>query len=383
MGADGPPQPVWATYDAANRITAWAGQPLSYDANGNLASDGPTSYAWNARNQLASLSGAASGSFAYDAHGRRRMRTTGGATSYLYDGANAAQELVGGSPTANVLTGGIDEVFQRTESAGASAVLTDALGSTVALVDGSGAVQTQYTYEPFGATATSGAASTNPAQYTGRENDSTGMYHYRARYYNPQLSRFISEDPLEFGGGDVNLVAYVGNNPISRIDPFGLDWLNNLADFSAGAGSVLSIGLTDLINDATGASSVVNKCSGWHSAGTVAGIALTTAIGGAAGAEAAEANAGEKGFEFSHWIPDRVGGPRSIFNGNYVSTAEHALNDPFRYRFMDPAWKALNPMNPAGQQQWNRIPLLLKGAGAGAAAGGASAALNGRNCGCN
>ncbi len=154
----GLPQAVaGATYDAANRITAWAGQPLSYDANGNLASDGPTSYTWNARNQLASLSGAASGSFAYDAQGRRRVRTTGGATSYLYDGANAAQELVGGSPTANVLTGGVDEVFQRTESAGASAVLTDALGSTVALADGSGAVQTQYTYEPFGTTSTSGA----------------------------------------------------------------------------------------------------------------------------------------------------------------------------------------------------------------------------------
>ncbi len=225
----GLPQAVaGATYDAANRITAWAGQPLSYDANGNLASDGLTSYAWNARNQLASLSGAASGSFAYDAHGRRRTRTTGGATSYLYDGANAAQELVGGSPTANVLTGGVDEVFQRTESAGTSAVLTDALGSTVALVDGAGAVQTQYTYEPFGATTSSGAASTNPAQYTGRENDGTGLYYYRARYYNPTLGRFTSEDPLGFGGGDVNVQAYVSDRPTVLRDPSGLDvtiWL--------------------------------------------------------------------------------------------------------------------------------------------------------------
>ncbi len=217
----GLPQAVaGATYDAANRITAWAGQPLSYDADGNLASDGPTSYAWNARNQLASLSGAASGSFAYDAQGRRRVRTTGGATSYLYDGANAAQELVGGSPTANVLTGGVDEVFQRTEGAGTSAVLTDALGSTVALVDWAGAVQTQYTYEPFGATATSGAASTNPAQYTGRENDGTGLYYYRARYYNSQLGRFISEDPagLVFGP---DLYRYASDSPTNYFDPSG------------------------------------------------------------------------------------------------------------------------------------------------------------------
>jgi hypothetical protein len=169
-----------ATFDAANRIATWSGQALSYDANGNLASDGLTSYTWNARNQLAGLSGAASASFAYDGGGQRRTRTTTGATSYLYDGVNAAQELVGGSATATVLTGGVDEVFQRADGAGTRAVLTDALGSTVALVDASNALQTQYTYEPFGATVTSGAASANPAQFTGRENDGTGLYYYRA-----------------------------------------------------------------------------------------------------------------------------------------------------------------------------------------------------------
>jgi RHS repeat-associated protein len=219
----GLPQPVVsATYDAANRIAAWAGQPLSYDANGNLASDGLASYTWNARNQLTSLSGALNGSFAYDAQGRRRVRTTSGTTSYLYDGANAAQELVGGNPTANILTGGVDEVFQRTDSAGASAVLTDALGSTVALADGSGAVQTQYTYEPFGATTSSGAASANPAQYTGRENDGTGLYFNRARFYSPSLQRWISEDPIEFAGGDINLYAHVGSQPTMWRDADGL-----------------------------------------------------------------------------------------------------------------------------------------------------------------
>jgi hypothetical protein len=69
-------------------------------------------------------------------------------------------------------------------------------------------------------------------------------------------------------------------------------------------------------------------------------------------------------------------------NGNLVTAAEHALNDPYRYRFMSAAWKAANPMNPAWLQQWNRIPLLLKGAGAGAAYGGLSSAANGGKCGC-
>jgi RHS repeat-associated protein len=216
-----PPALASASYDAGNRMTVWAGQAWSYDANGNLASDGLISYAWNARGQLAGLNGATTASFAYDAMGRRRARTTSGTTIYLYDGVNAAQELVGGSSTATTLTGGIDEAFQRTEGAAARAVLSDALGSTVALVDGSGTVQTQYTYDPFGATSTSGSASSNPAQYTGRENDGSGLYYYRARYYASNAARFISEDPAGFAGG-INPYTYVKNNPVNFVDPMGL-----------------------------------------------------------------------------------------------------------------------------------------------------------------
>ena len=115
-----------------------------------MQSDGLTSYLWNARNQLAGISGATSASFAYDAAGRRRTKTTSGTTSFLYDGVNAAQELVAGSPAATTLTSGINQVFQRTEGAATRAASTDPLGVMVALVDASGAVQTQYTYEPFG-----------------------------------------------------------------------------------------------------------------------------------------------------------------------------------------------------------------------------------------
>src|SRR5678815_1392652 len=83
-------------------------------------------------------------------------------------------------------------------------------------------IRDQYTYAPFGATTSAGAASANAAQFTGRENDGTGLYYYRARYYAPDLGRFISEDPLGFGGGDANLYAYVGNRPTSANDPLGL-----------------------------------------------------------------------------------------------------------------------------------------------------------------
>ena len=88
-------------------------------------------------------------------------------------------------------------------------------------------MQTQYTYEPFGQTTVSGATNTNSFQYTGRENDGTGLYYYRARYYHPVLQRFISADPIRFRGGDINLYGYVLNDPVNFVDPLGLDRYND------------------------------------------------------------------------------------------------------------------------------------------------------------
>lgn len=81
--------------------------------------------------------------------------------------------------------------------------------------------EAQYSYSPFGLTEVYGEQSDNPFQYTGRENDGTGLYYYRARYYDPQAGRFISEDPIGFVGG-INFYSYVGNRPTYWIDPMGL-----------------------------------------------------------------------------------------------------------------------------------------------------------------
>jgi RHS repeat-associated protein len=135
--------------------------------------------------------------------------------------------LDGASPpniTANLLTGlGIDEYFSRNDSSGSMSFLRDALGSTMALTDNSGALDTQYAYEPFGTTSSSGPANANPYQFTGRENDGTGLYSYRARYYSPALHRFIGQDPIEFRGGELNGYTYAANNPADLIDPLGLE----------------------------------------------------------------------------------------------------------------------------------------------------------------
>ena len=114
----------------------------------------------------------------------------------------------------------IDEPFIRQTGTGNEHYHTDALGSSLALSNSAGVAATTYTYEPFGRTTTAGSSG-NSFQYTGRENDGTGLSYYRARYYNPTLQRFVGEDPIGFGGGDTNLYAYVRNNPTNLIDPTG------------------------------------------------------------------------------------------------------------------------------------------------------------------
>jgi RHS repeat-associated protein len=211
------------SYNADNEIINFNGSNYIYDLNGNLTSDGTNTYTWNARNQLVSISGGVSASFAYDAMGRRQSRTVGGATvQFLYDGINVVRESSPSATIADYLTGlNVDEVYSRTDSSGTMSYLTDGLGSVIKLATSAGALSTSYSYDPYGKTTTSGAVSANPFQYAGRENDGTGLYYYRARYYSPKLGSFISEDPIGLAAG-INTYAYVGGDPISLTDPDGL-----------------------------------------------------------------------------------------------------------------------------------------------------------------
>jgi RHS repeat-associated protein len=214
-----------ATYDNANQRTAQDGATLTYDANGNLTKDASgATFTWNQRDQLAStIKGSTSASFVYDGTGRRQRKTVNGqATDFVYDGSSVVQERRGGAVYADLLTGGLDQTFRRTTGSGSSDLLTDGLGSTLALTDPFGLPTTTYTYDPFGNASQQGAASDNPFQYTGRENDGTGLQYNRNRYYHPGMGRFISNDPIGLGGGDPNLYAYVGNDPMNATDPLGL-----------------------------------------------------------------------------------------------------------------------------------------------------------------
>jgi RHS repeat-associated protein len=137
--------------------------------------------------------------------------------------------------------GGLDEVLAQLSGTGQSAAiltyLTDSLGSTIRLVDAAGAKAVAYTYDPYGNT-TADAAVSNPFQYTGRENDGTGLYYYRARYYSPNLARFISSDPIGLDGG-INTFTYVGGNPISYTDPTGQFLLQIITGVIGGAAGAI------------------------------------------------------------------------------------------------------------------------------------------------
>jgi RHS repeat-associated protein len=116
---------------------------------------------------------------------------------------------------------GLDEIYSRADSTGTKSFLTDALGSTLAPADSSGSVSTSYTYEPFGNATLIGAASSNTFQYTGRENDGTGVSYLRARYYSPGLQRFLSEYLIETPGSSF---AYARDLPTMLTDRTGLCW---------------------------------------------------------------------------------------------------------------------------------------------------------------
>lgn len=222
-----------AIYDINNKLTQRNGISYTYDNNGSLTADGTRTYTWDVRNRLTQIKqGAATiATFQYDAQGRRSSKTVSGATTrYLYDGLNAVQELSStGVPLANVVSAGLDQWVWRTEGSSTKHFLADKLGTTRALTDDAKAISTRYQYEPYGETTTSGAASTNPSQYTGRENDQTGLYYYRARYYHPTLKRFISEDPIGLAGG-INTYTYVAGNPLRYADPLGLAPVGTIPD---------------------------------------------------------------------------------------------------------------------------------------------------------
>jgi RHS repeat-associated protein len=220
-----------ATYNAANQQLTFGSYSILYDAAGNVTNivSGTTTnrLLWSSRNQLTNMLGAVTASFIYDGLGRRRQRVVSGTTeNYLYDGLDIIlQKTAAGAVGARYLRGlAIDEPWQRTDIGAANTnriYLADALGSIVGLADTNKVIQTEYDYEPFGTTTTTGSANKNAYKFTAREEDGTGLYYYRARYYHPVLGRFVGEDPIDLVVL-ANRYLYAGDDPVNYFDPLGL-----------------------------------------------------------------------------------------------------------------------------------------------------------------
>jgi len=214
------------TANALNQYTTVGAVSPTYDGNGNLTSDGTFTFGYDAENRLTSASGAGNTvAYAFDAQGRRKTRTVNGTTTVFvtdadnhevleYDGASGAiQRWYAYNLGPN------DVLNQTNVRTGTRAVLIpDIQGSIIALLDSGSGTLSKLGYLPYGKSGSAG-----PFGFTGQRVDVEmgGLYYYRARHYSPAWGRFLQVDPSGYGGG-IHLYAYVNNDPLNLVDPFGL-----------------------------------------------------------------------------------------------------------------------------------------------------------------
>jgi RHS repeat-associated protein len=237
--------------DLANRLRRWQSYRMDYDAAGNMTVKRTLSVTdttkvlrtdslfWSALGRLDSVRtrdsvGVLTGrvGFGYDSWGQRvRKSGAAGTSRYLWDddALFAQLDTLGGFVTGYTYYQDIDNVATSLRHDRADSTYyyhQDYSRNVLALLARTGSgntIENQYRYEPFGTTqGTSAASVPNPLQFAGREYDAeTQLYYDRARYIDPTVGRFVSEDPIGLAGG-MNLYAFVGNDPVNGWDPSGM-----------------------------------------------------------------------------------------------------------------------------------------------------------------
>jgi RHS repeat-associated protein len=215
-----------------NQYSSVTGSNFAYDPNGNLTSDGTTEtgYTYDVENRLISVFGSHSVTLTYDPLGRLfQVAVTGGSTTqYLYDGDQLVAEYDGssGSLLRRYVDGpNSDQPLLWYEGVAVSSAARRSLqinyqGSVDSVADGSGNLIGINNYDEYGRPA---AGNIGSFQYTGQVwLPQVGIYYYRARMYDPRLARFLQADPIGYKD-DLDLYAYVGNDPLDGTDPTGAD----------------------------------------------------------------------------------------------------------------------------------------------------------------
>ncbi|WP_182481915.1 RHS repeat domain-containing protein [Henriciella algicola] len=210
-------------YDMQSKLTSTDSQSVTHDARGNLTNDGNQSYAYDAENRLTSVNSGTS--LSYDPAGRLTTVSDTANTKMLYDGVQLIGEYDNGGNLLRRYVHGpsLDEPLVWYEGSGVSSstrryMSADERGSVTLLSAASGTSIGLNQFSVFGEPSANNAGRFG---YTGQAwIQEASLHHYRARAYSASLGRFLQPDPIGYGDG-LNMYAYVGNDPVSLIDPTG------------------------------------------------------------------------------------------------------------------------------------------------------------------
>ena len=314
-------------YDTNNRLTNYNGQTVSYDLDGNMLSNGDLSFTYDSANRLISAGGH---TYTYNVENVRvRNLCNDEDITYTYNtNANLSMLLMkttNGVATKYVYGKGL--IGEEVDSA-FKTYHFDCRGSTVAITDANGNTTDTFAYDTYGKLISKTGTSEVIFGYNGRDGvvtDDNGLIYMRARYYSPEMRRFLNADIVAgqiSNAATLNRFAYANGNPVSFIDPFGL---------SAERGISLDwdVGITDIAGWTKDAASIIQsvyyRCKYGFSVykkgayAIVKGVrSFVTTNQGIRGTRYAFANASKYGNVFKYVSPkvavkDALTGKGSIF----------------------------------------------------------------------
>jgi RHS repeat-associated protein len=246
---------VNSSYLLGNLLKSSGTTTYTYDGNGNLATktqgSNVTNYTFDSQDRLTQVSSPSLNmQYQYDGLFNRVSKTVSGTTTkFLVDPNGFLPQVIaemdnGGNIISYYVYDGTGLVAKITSGGSVYYYHYDGIGTTIAMTDSNANMVNKYAYDEFGNLLNFVEAVSNPFLYVGQYgvmDEDNGLLYMRARYYDPQVGRFISKDPIKYGGG-INLYAYVENDPIDLIDPLGLDyWVEGAVEGEAGLGFHQSI----------------------------------------------------------------------------------------------------------------------------------------------